>query len=164
MLSTMFGIEMEIPKGKLPGFYAQAVHKIGEEVDVYDRDKQLIVVSSETDRDKLAQVLRKYQMAGEEFTLWALPAETTMRLLEDYGFTGISGRSYVYQYLVDRFCFDESSGKQEDKAAALAQFCQHVLASFSEDLQTVYLIDSNHRMLLDNIASRFHVKLIWLDE
>jgi len=164
MLRKMFGIEMEVPTGKLPGFYAQAIHKIGDEVTVYDRDQQLFIVENEAERDKLARVLTAFRMHGEAFTLWLLPPDIHVRLLSDYGFSSISDQHYLYDHLILRFRFRENAGTAEDRNAAIAQIKQHILAVVEEGTNQTYIIDANHKQLLDKVAAVFHTSLEWLND
>lgn len=53
MIRRVWTIEMEIPSGKLPGFYAQMIHKIGDEVEIIDRFGQMFIVA---DSKQLVQV------------------------------------------------------------------------------------------------------------
>ncbi len=38
---------MDLPEGKIPGFYAQIVKALAGKVDLFDRDKEMLIVSNE---------------------------------------------------------------------------------------------------------------------
>lgn len=162
MLRKMYGVEMEVPSGKLPGYYAQVVHKIGDQIEVFDRDGQLLIVSTENDRNSLVDILEKHLMAGEQFELWLLPPETDAEAVGDYGFISMSGHVFLYTYLVDAFTFDPAFGSAQDRFAALQQMKEHIIHSLPEATdEALHLIDKNHDELIAVIANAYQVKFVW---
>lgn len=160
MVPLLYGVELEMPKGKLPGFYAQIVHKIGEQVKVIDRDKKLMIVSTADDQQQLLQIATTYQAKTECFSLWLLPEGVTSPKLSDYGFISLNDRQYVYANLVSFFRFPDNP-LTHDHQEAYEQMKQHILASFTAKDQIIYITDTNHKELLDQLASRYKVVLDW---
>ncbi|WP_228728419.1 hypothetical protein [Brevibacillus composti] len=162
----MFGIEMQQAPGKLPGFYAQVIHKIGDHVNVYDRDEQLLIVENEQERDKLIEILEKASMLGEEFPLWLLPANAEMADLDAVGFESQDGHLYVYADRVAAFTLDPAIGAERDRWAALEQMKESILgripAAAASD--TWYLIDSEQDQLMLGIAKAYGVQLHFFAE
>lgn len=158
----MFGVEMDAPKGKLPGFYAQAIRRIGDAVRVFDRDKQLLIVEREEDREKLIAILDCYGMAGERFDLWLLPEGTDASRLGDYGFVSASGRAYLYADLVAFFRLDPSAGTPEDRWAALEQMKEYLIASLPGARgDHLHAVDRDQRELMEKIARAYGAPLVW---
>ncbi|WP_126425952.1 hypothetical protein [Brevibacillus marinus] len=163
MLKRMYGVEVDAVGGKLPGFYAQIVHKIGAEVRVFDRDGQLYIVESAEERQKLLNILRDRQMAGEQFDLWLVPDSAAN--IDDYGFVSLAGRTYLYDNLVLFFRIQPQVGSAEDRWAAAQQLNEHIIAAFQrENEETVYVADRNQTDLLEGIARAYRVKLEWLSD
>ncbi|UFJ41890.1 hypothetical protein LOK74_05135 [Brevibacillus humidisoli] len=163
MLKRMYGVEVDVSGGKLPGFYAQIVHKIGDSVQVFDRDQQLFIVQSEEERQKLFNILQDRQMAGELFDLWLLPDSEAE--IDDYGFVSLSGRAYLYDTLVAFFRFLPQVGTAEDRWAALQQMEEHLITPVkAESGEVVYIVDRAQTDLIEGIARAFQVKLEWLTD
>lgn len=161
----MYGLELHAPEGKLPGFYAQAVHKIGETVQVFDRDQQMLIVASPAERDQLRTILEKYQMAGEEISLWHLGEMDETAAIQDYGFVSLAGHAYLYADQTAFFQFNESVGSAQDRWAALTQMQEHLLASLTSEAGTSLHAAAEHdRDLIDGIARAYQVEVIWLED
>ncbi|USG67528.1 hypothetical protein NDK47_09740 [Brevibacillus ruminantium] len=161
-MKRMFGIEMHVPSGKLPGFYAQVIHKIGDHVNVFDRDEQLLIVDNEQERDKLAQLLEQASMLGEEFALWLLPASASIDHLEDIGFESQAGHVYLYTDRVTAFSLDLSSGQQQDRWAALEQMKESTFGLIPGEAGDLYLTDPEQELLIEGIARAYQVSVNWL--
>jgi hypothetical protein len=163
MIRKLYGVEMQVPAGKLPGFFAQVIHKIGDNVTVFDRDQQLFIVSSEADRDKLIEIFDKYHLTGDLFGLWLLPEDAEASLAGDYGFSSAAGHTYLYDELVAFFRFDQNEGLAQDRWAALEQMKEHLIASLPENANgMLYIVDKNQVDLIDGIARAYKVSLVWL--
>ncbi|WP_241254388.1 hypothetical protein [Brevibacillus sp. SYP-B805] len=163
MMKRMYGVELQVPSGKLPGFYAQMVHKIGDTVKVFDRDQQLMIVESEAERDKLMEILEKHRMAGDLVDLWLLPAGQESAN-PDYGFVSLSGNSYLLADLVAFFQFNDLEGSPQDRWAALEQMNEHVVASLTDEGgRPLYIVDRSMTDLIDGIARAYRVSVQWMD-
>ncbi len=162
----MYGVEMEAPAGKLPGFYAQVVHKIGEQVAVFDRAQQMLIVKSEEECEQLLSILGKHQMAGESFALWRLPEGFAETPDSDYGFLGLSGNAYLLADLVTFFQFTEPNNSSQEQWAALEQMKEHILLQIPEKLNhtPLYAVDRNLTDLIDGIARAYTTDIQWIEE
>lgn len=163
-MQRMYGMEMRVPEGKLPGFYAQVIHKIGDHVNVFDRDELLFIVETEEDRQQLSTILEERGMLGELFELFYVPASTSVRDFLDVGFLSQNDRMYVYADRVACFSFDLDTGSAQDRWAALEQLKEHVRAELPADegQSPLYMIDSSLSDLADGIAGAYRVSLRWL--
>lgn len=159
----MYGVEIQVPDGKLPGFYAQVIHKIGDHVNVFDRDKLLFIVEGDEERDKLEAVLTKPSMLGDVFTLLLLPATVQMKALDDVGFISQNGHHYLYADRVALFTFTESTGNEKDRWAAQEQLCEHLLGHIPDPSSTpsVFIIDSSLPDLAEGIARAYQLSIQW---
>lgn len=160
----MYGVEMQVPSGKLPGFYAQVIHKIGDHVNVFDRDELLFVVENEEECEKLTAILEKADMLGEIFPLLNLPSNASLTHLEDVGFVSASEQRYLYADRVALFCFADPAENMQDRWAALQQLNEHLLGSIpaSSDSPHYYILDQSQQDLAEGIATRYGVSLHWL--
>jgi len=164
-MKRMYGVEMQAPAGKLPGFYAQVIHKIGDNVRVADRDQQLLIVENEDELQKLMQILDKAHMLGDRFDLWQLPPGIDWPDPDPCGFVSGSNRMYAYVDQVTWFRLDETVGTNEDRWAALQQMKEHVLTSFAAPGDArFHLIDRDHTTLINGIARAYRVSVQWLGE
>lgn len=162
MLQNMYGIEMEISSGKLPGFYAQVIHKIGDQVELFDRDGQLMIVATSAQLQALAALLDSHGMAGEQFELLLLPDGTEMDQLHDYGFISMLEHVFLYTERIAAFTLETTAGSDADRWAALEQMQEHIIHSLPEVAnKTLHLIDKNHVELLEGIARAYQVRLNW---
>lgn len=160
----MHGVELNVPDGKLPGFYAQVIHKIGDHVNVFDRDKLLFIVENEAERDKLEAVLGKSGMLGDRFSLLLLPASARIDAVEDIGFVSQSEHLYLYAERVALCTFAADRGREQDRWAAREQLGEHILGQFADPASSapVLIVDSAQTALADGIAQAYDQSLVWL--
>ncbi|WP_289139032.1 hypothetical protein [uncultured Brevibacillus sp.] len=160
----MYGVELQVPAGKLPGFYAQVIHKIGDHVNVFDRDKLLFIVENEEECEKLEAILMKSSMLGDVFPLLQLPSSAQLKQLDDFGFVSQNEHLYVYAERVALFTIPTGAGSEQDRWAASEQLQEHVLGTIPQtaDKSPVCLIDSSLTELADGIARAYQTNLTWL--
>jgi len=158
----VYGVEMKLPEGKRPGYYAQFVKALAANVRLADRDKELLIVEGEAEREALIALLNEYKFEYEEFELLRLPeqAETTP-LFADYGFVSISDRAYLYKHLCAVFRFAEAKG---DVGSAIRQMEEHLIARFSERGQTHYAVDRTLAELMHGIAKAYKSAIEFVSE
>jgi len=160
-----FGIMMSLPDGKLPGFYAQIVKGLAAKVTLFDRDKEMLIVDTELDRDAVVELLIHYKVEYETMELTLLPeAAQVTGIFEDYGFTSRAGNSYLYNRLTLLFTFDdriEGSGQTERHMAVL-QLEEHVIAKFDVDGATLYAVDRQLDELIEGIAKAYRCNIRFL--
>jgi hypothetical protein len=160
----MYGVELQVPTGKLPGFYAQVIHKIGDHVNVFDRDKLLFIVETDEEREKLEAVLAKSNMLGELFPLLLLPPSTRITDLDDIGFISQSEHLYLYAERVALFTVTGQAGDEKDLWAAQEQWKEHLLGEIpaTESDGPIFITDSSLTELAEGIAHAYRVRLSWL--
>jgi hypothetical protein len=165
-MQRMYGVEMQVPAGKRPGFYAQVIHKIGDHVNVFDRDGRLLIVESPQERDTLKDLLQKAGMLGEEFALWLLPEAAEFDYLDDVGFVSQSEHAYLYADRVAAFSFDSAAGEERDRWAALEQCREHVIGTLppSTSRPALYLVDAGQTELIEGIARAYQTAVTWWNE
>ncbi|MBO8162228.1 MAG: hypothetical protein H0Z34_00745 [Brevibacillus sp.] len=161
MPKRMYGVEMDNPAGKLPGFYAQVIHKIGDAVNVFDRDQQLFIVESEEERQKLMQILKERNMLGDVFDLWLLPEGNAN--VEDCGFVSLSGHAYLYDTHVAFFRFAPQTGTAQDRWAALQQMEEYLVTHLTTaDGESLYVVGRSQMDLMEGIARAYKVEINWV--
>lgn len=163
-MRPMYGVEMQVPTGKLPGFYAQVIHKIGDHVNVFDRDKLLFIVEGEEERDKLEAVLTKSHMLGEVFPLLLLPPQAQVVSLDDTGFISESGNHYLYTDRVALFALALDEGNDRDRWAAEEQLKEHAVGFIPGEVQdtSVWIVDHSLAELVEGIARAYRLSVNWL--
>lgn len=164
MIARVYGVDMDIPQGKKPGYYAQAVHAIGDRVRVTDRDGQTLIVDSQEDWMALQEILARYHMAGERYLLWRLPLSFPAEQMDGIGFTSLSDISYLYD-CVAFFSIDPTIGSPSDRESALQQLMEHVKLSVPDETAgTLYIIEDHLRDLMEGIAKAYQIHLHWHGE
>lgn len=165
-MQRMYGIEMQVPVGKLPGFYAQVIHKIGDHVNVLDRHDLLLIVETEEECEQLSTILEKSDMLGDRFELLYVPASASLEQLQDVGFASQNDRMYLYADRVACFSFDLQAGSSQDRWAALEQLKEHVLGEIpgADGQSALYILDSSMPDLAEGVAKAYQVSLRWLHQ
>ncbi|GAA4715413.1 hypothetical protein [Brevibacillus fulvus] len=160
MLSVRYGIEMQVPSGKLPGFYAQIIHQIGDRLTLFDRDQQLFIVTP-ADKEKLIAIFDKYKVTGEIFQLLVLPEQTVVHELADYGFQ-TAEHVYVYAERVAFFQISQQEGQPDDRWACEQQLQESFIVSLPEkNGMTLHGVAKNQADLVERTAAAYRVKVIW---
>jgi hypothetical protein len=156
-IQTKIGIAMSMPEGKLPGFYAQIVKALANRAKLFDRDKELLVVSAADERDAVLDVMRQYKIDTEELELVLLPAEAAATpLFEDYGFATRSDNRYLYRDRAALFAL-RADAPDAEPAQALQQIEEYLIASIPSGAAagTVYAVDRQHGELMQRIAKAY---------
>ncbi|WP_127582726.1 hypothetical protein [Paenibacillus koleovorans] len=149
----MIGIEMHLPDGKRPGYYAQVVKALAD-IPLFDRDKETLIVSGEPEAEAVRALMQDYKFEYEEFGLLLLPDGADVRpSFTDYGFESRSGNRYLMQAVTARFVFDSIG--PDGNAQALAQMEEHLIASWSTDGEACYAADSSLGELMHGIARAY---------
>lgn len=158
-----YGLMMNLPEGKLPGFYAQVVKNVAAAATVFDRDKELLVVDSEKDRDDVAKVLEKMKIEWEPLPLLLLPdSAETDGLFSDFGFVSKFENKYLYADRVSVFRFSTEQQADAETAPAKLQLEEYVAVSFEENGETLYCIDKYSRETVEGVARRYRCELEFL--
>ncbi|PYI54603.1 hypothetical protein [Paenibacillus flagellatus] len=154
-----YGVEMRLPEGKRPGYYAQFVKALAAKARLADRDKEMLITGDEANREAVKRLLEEYRFEYEEFDLLALPetAETTP-LFDDYGFVSVSERAYLYARLCAVFRFADAESP-EARANATAQMEEHLIARFADGNETSYAVDRTLAELMHGIAKAYRCRV-----
>ncbi|WP_309123427.1 hypothetical protein [Paenibacillus sp.] len=153
-----YGLQMDLPEGKRAGYYSQIVKALAGAATVFDRDKELIVVDDERQRDNVAGVLAKYNVDWEPIALWLLPDGTELDArAEDFGFVSKFGYAYLYADRVARFRFADPQPAGAELAPALLQIEEFVVFASDGDaaLEKTYFAETHLRETIEGIASRY---------
>ncbi len=159
-----YGLLMDLPEGKLAGFYARIVKAIADAATVFDRDKELIVVDDAEAQNRVAEVLAKGNIGWEPVRLWLLPegAELDARA-EDFGFLSKFGNAYLYADRVDRFRFADPQPTGAELAPALLQLQEFIVYSCGEGeaLAKTHYTESHLRETIEGIVSRYGAAVVF---
>jgi hypothetical protein len=158
-VSKKIGIELTLPEGKLPGFYAQIVKALAGKAHLFDRDKDMLVVSTEADKTAVEDIMTHYKVGIEIAALWLLPEDTIRRdIFSDYGFTSRSENHYLFTDQVSLFTFPVAQPAGSEKQQALEQMEEHLIASFYTDEQVCYAVPQTLMLLIEGIARAYNCK------
>ncbi|MGA9290343.1 MAG: hypothetical protein WBV93_18585 [Anaerobacillus sp.] len=158
-MNTVFGVEMKPPKNKEPGFTAQLVKKTAELANVMDRDKQLVIMSNQTEAEALKEFYQSKEVFEEFFTLVHLSKSTKLTgIFDDYGFVSQNQQFFLYKNMVSGFTIKQ--GEENEIKMALLQFKEHLIARDHE----LYYIDRMQIELIEGIARAYNLELtFWVE-
>jgi hypothetical protein len=153
---------MELPDGKLPGFYAQIVKALADAVNLFDRDKVLIILEDISDSPSVEQVLQRYHIAYEPIHLIQLPQSLKLKPhYDDFGFTSRSGNTYFYADLVTSFQLVSDEADPYAIRMASEQLDEHILATYDLHQNHYYVIEGQHIELVHGIARAYHCRALF---
>jgi hypothetical protein len=151
-----YALMMNMPEGKLPGFYAQIVKALANKAVLFDRDKELLIMSTPEERNSTAEVLDRYHIDYEELGLYLLPEHASLAATaDDYGFTSRSGNVYLYEHLVSFFRFTDSTASSQEAHQAYLQMEEHIVAGYTNHSTTLYAVDTTLQELIPGIAKAY---------
>jgi hypothetical protein len=154
---------MELPDGKVPGFYAQIIKALANKVELFDRDKELLVVNKEEELHPIVEIMAHYKVKTETMELLLLPEQAVLaNSFEDYGFISRAENHYLYRRQVSLFRFVEDTSNSE-RVQAVEQLTEHVIAHFSERGDTLYAIDKQLEELTQGIAEAYHCEIKFIE-
>jgi KaiC/GvpD/RAD55 family RecA-like ATPase len=158
-METKLALIMDLPDGKLPGFYAQIIKALADKVRIFDRDKEMLIVSTEEERESVLEVMKRYKIATEPMELLLLPDNAMLTdAFSDYGFISRADNTYVYAKLICSFhLLSEESASESDQA--LDQLDEHLIAQFTENGKPVYLVDNQLEELVQGIAKAYSCQI-----
>jgi hypothetical protein len=161
-LERKIGLDMHLPDGKLPGFYAQIVKGIADRAPLFDRYKELLVFDSEESIPSVLELLAHYRVPSERCDLVLLPSEYLEQgeLYEDYAIVTRNENIFVDLALVALFSLDAAKPDAEP-APALLQLKEHLIGSLSENGLVIHLIDRQLAELAERIAKAYGCAVDW---
>jgi len=161
-MEIKWGVLIDLPDGKLPGFYAQIVKALAGKVNLFDRDKELLVLGSEDEQQTALDVMDDYKVPAEPLPLLLLPATAeTTALFSDYGFESRLGHRYLYagQVRVFRFAADVAA----QAGPAVMQMQEHLLARFPDkDGEMLYAVSRQLDALMSGIARAYRCDIVFV--
>ncbi|MCA0171079.1 hypothetical protein [Bacillus sp. RAR_GA_16] len=158
-LNIVFGVEMKPPVDKLPGFIAQLVKKTAEIAKVLDRDKQLVILSTEEEANALQNYYQSKDVLEGFYPLIHLsPSSALKPSFTDYGFISQNNESYLYKEMVASFMIQKGDNQQREMA--LLQMEEHLICKD----ENLFFIDRMHIELMEGIARAYNIELTFWSE
>lgn len=171
MITQKYGLDMTLPEGKLPGFYAQIVKGIADKAPLFDRHKELLVFEEERFLPPVEQLLDHYKVSYAECQLLHISSgsENLKKgpLYEDYAIETRSGNVFADDSIVAAFRLHGKKPESE-MAPALMQLEEHSIATIAADPNGAssgddwHLIDRQLRQLAEKIAAAYRCEVEWL--
>jgi hypothetical protein len=156
----MYGIEMHLPEHKIPGYYSQIVKALASTVNIFDRDKQLVVVKSENELNSVISLMEKYRLTYECIPLFSLPPNCSLKpSAEDCGFTSPLGHVYLYADMIQMFKINNQVPFSIEINHGLMQMEEFIVASFQQSETTNYCIEGHLADTIQGIAKRYHITI-----
>ncbi|MFD2612782.1 hypothetical protein [Paenibacillus gansuensis] len=152
-----YGLQMHLPEGKLPGYYAQIVKAIAEKTVLFDRDKELLIAETDSDREAMISIMDKYKVSHDFLDLLLLPENAqTDPLFSDYGFESKAGNRYLYAEQVVLYSIERGpSANAYDEEQCNVQLSEHRIAFFSINGAAIFAADSQLIELVQRIAKAY---------
>ncbi|NEW05249.1 hypothetical protein GK047_04340 [Paenibacillus sp. SYP-B3998] len=158
-METKIGLLMDLPEGKAPGFYAQIIKALAGKVELFDRDKEMLIVNTPQQQQAVWDIMTHYHIETEIMHLRLLPDDAELtELFSDYGFISRSEHAYLYEKIICLFRVNQI-GEQSDVKQALLQIQEHLLAEFSHQEQQVYIVDRQLEELMHGIAKAYRCQI-----
>lgn len=158
---NLYGVEMNVAEGKMPGFFAQTVKEIASSVNVIDRDRFLYIVNTEEDKIKLENIFKKRDLYEETYCLYPLHHPQLTLKFSDYGFTTATNKHYLYTEMTEPFHI--LSGETEQIEMALLQMEEHLITVDNDNYKPTYYVDHHEVELIIRIAKAYEVQVSFLD-
>lgn len=161
-LEKMYGLDMQLPEGKQPGFYAQIIKGIAQKAPLYDRYKELLIFDNEDKLPEAGKVLDHYRVLSERCDLLLLPSEAVEQesLFDDYVMITRNENTFIDLGLVALFTIHAIKPDAES-APALLQLKEHLIGNISANNVTLHLIDRQLTELADRIANAYCCDVKW---
>lgn len=151
-----FAVIMQLPEGKLPGFYAQVIKALATKGQVFDREKELLIIERMQQFPPIKQILDQYNIQFETLPLLHIPSSAILRPhYEDFGFTTLSGNTFLYEDSIILFTFNHMLIDSEDYSMALAQLDEYLIASFSVGNSKYYVAEKHLQDCFYGIAKAY---------
>lgn len=165
-LKQMYGLDMQLPVGKLPGFYAQIIKGIAQDAPLFDRCKELLIFDSEDHIPAAVKVLEQYRVPSDRCNLLLIPSDGIEQddLFDDYVIITLNENTFVDLALVALFAIHATKPDAEP-APALLQLKEHLVGHIGPNEvtnETFHIIDRQLTELADRIAKAYNCELQWL--
>jgi len=158
-MESKIGIMLDLPDDKLPGFYAQLVKALAGKAQLFDRDKEMLIVSSDDQQQAVLDIMAHYKVETEIMALCLVPDDAELAdLFSDYGFISRSEHAYLYESLIRVFRLVPAN-ERADIASAKQQMDEHVLAQWSTDGHETFVVDRQLEELMHGIAKAYRCQI-----
>ncbi|NDI33687.1 hypothetical protein [Chengkuizengella sediminis] len=149
---------MDLPEGKIPGYYAQVVKSLANKTNLFDRDKEVLIVNSKNELESVIEVMNHFKINFETCTLFLLPEDAKLTTyFSDFGFTSKFGNTYLYENLTSIFYFTQV--QESNTSQAIHQIEEHKLAEYSLDMVTYYAVEKHLEELVEGISKAYHCEI-----
>ncbi|MFS1513491.1 hypothetical protein VQL36_13765 [Chengkuizengella sp. SCS-71B] len=149
---------MDLPEGKIPGYYAQVVKSLANKTNLFDRDKEVLIVNSKKELESVIEVMDHFKINYDTCTLFVLPEDAKLAThYSDYGFTSKFGNTYLYENLTSIFYFTQS--QETNTSQAIDQIEEHKLAEYSLGTLTYYAVEKHLEELIEGISKAYHCQI-----
>ncbi len=161
-LERKYGLDMQLPDGKIPGFYAQIIKGIAQRAPLFDRYKELLIFDSEDHLPPVAGLLEHYRVTAERCDLLLLPANGLEQgpLYEDYAIVTRDENIFVDLAMTALFSLNAAKPDAEP-APALLQLDEHLIGNVTKESVTIYLMDRQLAELAERIANAYGCSVEW---
>ncbi|GGG10397.1 hypothetical protein [Paenibacillus abyssi] len=162
-MRTVMGLQMDLPQGKLPGFYAQIIKGIADITTLIDRSGELLFIEPQH-AAAVMKVLQHYKVEAEQDE-WIELSEPDWRLeaiWEDYGVTARAGGKFAELRLA---CVGAvyPADSSEELEQAWMQIEEHNIASLQTAAnRRLFVVDRQLAELIEGIAKAYRCNLEWL--
>ncbi|MDP5273134.1 hypothetical protein [Chengkuizengella axinellae] len=149
-----YAVFMNLPEGKIPGYYAQVVKALANKANLFDRDKEVLIVHSEDELKPVIEVMEQFKIDYEIGKLWLLPESSKLSThFSDFGFTSKFGNTYLYEHLSSIFYFTQIEASNLKQA--LYQIEEHKLAEYSINDTSYYAVEKHLNELMERISKAY---------
>jgi hypothetical protein len=161
-IERKYGLDIHLPDGKIPGFYAQIVKGIADRATLFDRYKELLIFDSEDHLPPVIMLLDHYKVAAERCELLLIPSEGLEQgaLYEDYAIVTRNENIFVDLSLVALFSIHTAKPDAEP-APALLQLHEHLIGSLLKNNLAIHLLDRQLMELAERISKAYGCFVEW---
>jgi hypothetical protein len=164
LMQRKYGLDMRLPPGKLPGYYAQIVKGIAERASLFDRHKELLIFDVPDALPAILDFLQHYKVEAEACDLLLLPSHGVIRgdRFDDFGIETREGNVFLDMSYVSGFLLKKTRPDGEP-APALMQLEEHRIADVTENGQTWHFVESQLTELAERVARAYGCAVEWPD-
>ncbi len=156
---------MDLPEGKLPGYYAQIVKALAGGVSLFDREKkETLIVSDPEELQAVERIMERYRVPFDTARLFfLLPDDALLTgIFTDYGFESRSGNRYIFQEKAAVFRLQSDHRELAESDQAGEQIAEHMIAKFTRGREEIYVVEGHLRELMTGIAKAYRCEIEWL--
>lgn len=163
-MKRAYGLEMRLPEGKTPGFYAQIVKGIAERTVLFDRHKEMLIFGDSSGLPNVLEMLAHYKVEAEPVDLLSAPSDNVRGTdrFDDFAFVSREGRAYFDLAYAAAFRLNAQRPEAET-APALMQLEEHLLAEIAEGDTRWQVIESQLADLAERVARAYECGVEWWD-